>query len=165
MCGGRPAGSARHPETDYNNFAPRAGFAWKAPKSIVVRGGAGIFFAQDEGFGVSQRMTNNPPFVGFGGYAIVSDQLNISSTIPLNAKLPSRPAPPDPATYKFDPKATAQIRSWPLRYTLPYVEQWNLSVQKELAKNFVWEVGYVGNHGVKLYGAYEGNQPVPAPDR
>ena len=160
------AGDSRVPRTiqstDHNNFAPRIGFAWKAPKSMVLRGGAGIFYAQDEGFGVSQRMTNNPPFVGFGGYAIVSDQLNISSTIPLSGQLPARPAPIDPTAYKFDPKATAQVRSWPLRYTIPYVEQWNLSIQKGLAKNFVWEVGYVGNHGVKLYGAYEGNQPVPA---
>ncbi|MEP7362314.1 MAG: TonB-dependent receptor [Acidobacteriota bacterium] len=161
------AGDSRVPRaiqsTDRNNLAPRVGFAWKAPKGIVVRGGAGIFFAQDEGFGVSQRMTNNPPFVGFGGYAVVSDQLNVSSTIPLSQALPSRPAPPDPASYKFDPKATVAIRSWPLRYTIPYVEQWNFSLQKELAKDFVWEVGYVGNHGVKLYGAYEGNQPVPGP--
>ena len=91
--------------TDHNNFAPRVGFAWKAPKSIVVRGGVGLFFAQDEGFGVSQRMTNNPPFVGFGGYAIVSDQLNISSTIPLSAKLAcasraARPARPTISTLR-----------------------------------------------------------------
>jgi outer membrane receptor protein involved in Fe transport len=161
------AGDSRVPRsiqsTDRNNFAPRIGFAWKAPKSTVVRGGFGIFYAQDEGFGVSQRMTNNPPFVGFGGYAIVSDQLNIASTIPLSGSLPARPAAPDPATYKFDPRSTVQIRSWPLRYTIPYVEQWNLSVQKELTHNLVWEIGYVGNHGVKLYGAYEGNQPVPGP--
>lgn len=161
------AGDPRVPRTiqstDKNNFAPRVGFAWKGPKSTVVRSGFGIFYAQDEGFGVSQRMTNNPPFVGFGGYAIVSDQLNIASTIPLSSPLPSRPAAPDPATYKFDPKSTVQIRSWPMRYTIPYVEQWNLNVQKELARNFVWEIGYVGNHGVKLYGAYEGNQPDPGP--
>ena len=159
------AGDSRVPRaiqsTDYNNFAPRIGFAWKAPKVYRSPRRRRHLFAQDEGFGVSQRMTNNPPFVGFGGYSIVSDQLNVSSTIPLSGKLPARPSPPDPATYKFDPKATAQIRSWPLRYTIPYVEQWNLSLQKEVAKNIVWEVGYVGNHGVKLYGAYEGNQPVP----
>ncbi|MBI3697776.1 MAG: TonB-dependent receptor, partial [Acidobacteria bacterium] len=154
------AGDPRVPRslqtTDYNNFAPRFGFAWKGPKATVVRGGFGLFYAQDEGFGVSQRPTNNAPFVGFGGYAVVSDQLNISSTIPFSQPLPARPAAPDPKAYKFDPKATVQIRSWPLRYTIPYVEQWNLSVQKELARNFVWEIGYVGNHGVKLYGAYEG---------
>ncbi|MBI4910673.1 MAG: TonB-dependent receptor [Acidobacteria bacterium] len=161
------AGDSRVPRaiqsTDRNNFAPRLGFAYKGPRSTVIRGGAGIFYAQDEGFGVSQRMTNNPPFVGFGGYSIVSDQLNISSTIPLNQALPARPSAPDPKTYKLDPRNTAAIRSWPLRYTIPYVQQWNLNIQKEIVKNVVWEIGYVGNHGVKLYGAYEGNQPTPGP--
>ncbi len=160
------AGDKRLPralqKTDYNNIAPRAGFAYKARGATVIRGGFGIFFAQDEGFGVSQRMTNNPPFVGFGGFSVVSDQLNISSTIPLSSKLPARATAIDPATYKLDPRNTAQIRSWSTRFTIPYVEQWNLNIQKEITKNLVFEVGYVGNHGVKLYGAYEGNQPLPA---
>jgi hypothetical protein len=161
------AGDARLPRalqnTAHNNFAPRLGFAWKGPARFVIRAGAGIFFAQDEGFGVSQRMTNNPPFVGFGGYSLVSDQLNISSTIPLSGTLPARPAPIDPAAFKFDPKALTQIRSWGRRFTIPYVAQWNLSLQRQLTGNLVWEIAYVGNHGVKLYGAYEGNQPVPGP--
>jgi hypothetical protein len=161
------AGDSRVPRalqsTAHNNFAPRLGFAWKGPARTVIRSGAGIFFAQDEGFGVSQRMTNNPPFVGFGGYSLVSDQLNISSTIPLSGALPARPAPPDPAAFKFDPKALTQIRSWGRRFTIPYVAQWNLSIQRELTRNLLWEVAYVGNHGTKLYGAYEGNQPVPGP--
>ncbi|HET8549318.1 MAG TPA: carboxypeptidase regulatory-like domain-containing protein [Bryobacteraceae bacterium] len=159
------AGDSRVPRalahTDRNNWAPRIGFAWKAPEALVVRGGFGIFFAQDEGFGVSQRPTNNPPFVGFGGFNVTSDQLNISSTIPLSSALPARPAPADPSAYRLSGANTVQIRSWPERLTIPYVEQWNLSVQKELRRNLVWEVNYVGNHGVKLYGAYEGNQPAP----
>jgi hypothetical protein len=161
------AGDPRFPRAlqslDRNNWAPRVGFAWRAARSFVVRGGTGIFFGQDEGFGVSQRMTNNPPFVGFGGYNIVSDQLNPSSTIPLSGNLPPRPAPIDPSDYTLPPSNTAQIRSWPTRNTMPYVAQWNLSIQKELTRDLIWEVNYVGNSGVKLYGAYEGNQPLPGP--
>lgn len=161
------AGDSRSPlaleTTDKNNWAPRVGFAWKAPASTVVRGGFGVFFAQDEGFGVSQRPTNNPPFVGFGAFNVTSDQVNISSTIPLSSALPARSTSVNYASYKLAPSNTAQIRSWPERLTIPYVEQWNLSVQKELRKNLAWEVNYVGNHGVKLYGAYEGNQPAPGP--
>jgi hypothetical protein len=162
------AGDSRRPrslqDTDYNNFAPRFGFAWRTPmRGLVLRGGAGIFFGQDEGFGVSQRTTNNPPFVGFGGFNVTSDQINISSTIPLSSPLPPRPAPPDPATFQFDRNGTVQLRSWTNRYTLPYIEQWTLSVQKELMQGLLWEVNYVGNHGVKLWGVYEGNQPVPGP--
>ncbi len=161
------AGDSRLPRslqyTDKNNWAPRVGVAWKAPFAVVVRGGFGIFFAQDEAFGVSQRLTNNPPWVGVGGTALVSDQTNISSTIPLSGSLPATPPGQTAANFVFNPKSTVQIRSWPTRYTLPYVQQWNLSVQKQLRGNLVWEVNYVGNHGVKLYGAYEGNQPVPGP--
>jgi len=39
----------------------------------------------------------------------------------------------------------------------------NLTIQRELTRDLVWEIAYVGNHGVKLYGAYEGNQPFPGP--
>lgn len=160
------AGDGRFPRAlataDRNNIAPRFGFAWRTPApGLVLRGGAGIFFAQDEAFGVSQRITNNPPFVGFGGFNLVSDQLNISSTIPLSGALPARPAAIDPAAYRFDPRATAQIRSWPSRFTIPYVTQWNLSLQKELGKNLVWEMNYVGNRSNGLWGAFEGNQPFP----
>ncbi|MCS7023437.1 MAG: TonB-dependent receptor [Bryobacteraceae bacterium] len=161
------AGDSRLPRAlqtlDRNNFAPRFGLAWRAPRALVVRAGYGVFFAQDEGFGVSQRMTNNPPFVGFGGYNIISDQTFLTSTISLSGTLPARPAPIDPSNYRLDPRGTVQVRSWPTRNTIPYVQQWSLSLQKELARNLVWEVNYVGNLGTKLYGAYEGNQPVPGP--
>lgn len=160
------AGDSRLPrslmDADTNNIAPRLGFAWRPPvKGTVVRGGAGIFFAQDEAVGVSQRITNNPPFVGFGGLGLVSDQVNISSTIPLSSPLPARPPEANPSAFKLDPTSTVQIRSWPTRFTLPYVAQWNLSIQKELGKSMVFEVNYVGSRGIKLFGAYEGNQPLP----
>ncbi|MEZ5400313.1 MAG: carboxypeptidase regulatory-like domain-containing protein [Bryobacteraceae bacterium] len=162
------AGDGRRPRslqyTDYNNLAPRFGFAWRTPAAgLVLRGGYGIFFGQDEGFGVSQRTTNNPPFVGFGGFNVTSDQLNIASTIPLSSPLPARPAPIDPASFQFDPNSTVQLRSWTNRFTLPYIQQWTLSLQKEIVPGTLWELNYVGNHGLKLWGVYQGNQPVPGP--
>jgi Carboxypeptidase regulatory-like domain/TonB dependent receptor len=41
----------------------------------------------------------------------------------------------------------------------PYVETWTLSIQHALASNLVLDVAYVGNHGVKLLGRHEDNQP------
>ncbi len=80
----------------------------------------------------------------------------------MSAGLPARAAPPKPSEFKFNPRDTVQLRSWLERFTIPYVQQWTLSVQKELRGGLLWEINYVGSHGVKLWGVYEGNQPAPA---
>jgi hypothetical protein len=41
----------------------------------------------------------------------------------------------------------------------PYVETWTLSIQHSIASGLVLDVAYVGNHGVKLLGRHEDNQP------
>ena len=50
--------------------------------------------------------------------------------------------------------------SWSGRYTTPYVQEWNFSIQKQLPWQMVWETSYVGNKGTSLWGQYEGNQPL-----
>src|SRR5438067_7677791 len=40
----------------------------------------------------------------------------------------------------------------------PSVHEWNLSIQRELPKRFIAEVGYVGKRGKHLYRAYDLNQ-------
>ena len=150
-------------ETDTNNIAPRFGFAYRLKDDLVVRGGYGIFYGQDEGTGVNRRMTNNPPFFGFGGINLPSDRLFPESTFSLSGGLPARPAPIDPQDFVLDPRATANLRSWAPTLDMPYIQQWNLSIQKQLPGNMMWEVNYVGNHGLNLYASYQGNQPLPGP--
>src|SRR5207302_7126806 len=43
----------------------------------------------------------------------------------------------------------------------PYVETWTLDLQRALGNNLSVDIGYVGNHGVKLIGAVDMNQPTP----
>jgi hypothetical protein len=42
----------------------------------------------------------------------------------------------------------------------PYVNNWNLDIQRAITNNLSIDVGYVGNHGAKLYGKLNINQPV-----
>lgn len=161
------AGDSRLPRSlvsgDGNNVAPRVGLAWRVPNAgdLVVRSSYGIFFAQDQGTGVTNRMTSNPPFYGYGSQTINSDQLNPSTGFVLNssATIP-RPAPINPASFTLVPSATAQLVSWPSNTKTPYVQQWNFSVQKTLPWSMLAEINYVGNHGVQFLGLGEGNQPV-----
>ena len=107
-----------------------------------------------------RRMTNNPPFVGFGGYTINSDQLNVSSTIPLSGALPARTPAPTPDAFKLDPLATATLISWQQHYRTGYVQQWIFSLQKELIRDSLLEVNYVGNHAIGLGATYPANNPA-----
>lgn len=148
---------------DRNNIAPRLGFAYRIPgaKDMTVRGSYGIFYAQDEGTGVTNRMTSNPPFFGYGSTTISSDQLNPATGFVLSssASIP-RPSPIPVSSYKLIPSATAALVSWREHFQTAYVQQWSLSVQKQLLWGVLVEVNYVGNHGSQLLGLGQGNQPT-----
>jgi hypothetical protein len=161
------AGNSSRPRSlvygDTNNWAPRGGIAWRVPhiKDMVIRSSFGIFYAQDQGTGVTNRMTSNPPFFGFGAQTISSDQLFPSTGFVLNTGASiARPPSIDPASFKLSPTATATLVSWPTYPKTPYVEQWNFSVEKTLPWSMVAELNYVGNHGVQIFGIGEGNQPL-----
>jgi hypothetical protein len=42
----------------------------------------------------------------------------------------------------------------------PYVQNYNLNLQRELARNVVLQVGYVGSRGTKLFRYRDINQPL-----
>lgn len=62
-------------------------------------------------------------------------------------------APPPCEVYGVDPN----IRT-------PYVESWNLDIQHAISNNLSIDVAYVGNHGAKLLGKLNVNQPPPFSD-
>jgi hypothetical protein len=74
---------------------------------------------------------------------------NLSQGFPLDAL-----SNPDlPSLFSIDPK-----------FSNPYVQHWQFSVQRELGWNSVWEVAYAGSKGTKLYEFRDANQPVATSD-
>jgi hypothetical protein len=138
--------------TDYNNLAPRFGFAYQATPQTVVRSAFGIFYGRDENLGPAARLTNNPPFFVRTDY--VSDQINpiivLAQGFPSNALDPARVVSPT-------------VISYPGNYPLPYVMQWNFTVQRQLPAKILLEVGYVGSGARRLYYANSPNTPLPGP--
>ena len=161
------AGDPRYPRslvtTSKLGFAPRVGFAYRVPKvsNLVVRGSFGIFYAQDNGLGVSAFLTANPPFYSYGGLSIMSDQENPSSGFEVvpGATI-TTPAPIPANQFTLVPKATTALQSWGTHMTTPYVQEWNLTVEKQLPWKMAWETTYVGNSAVHNWVNLPGNQPL-----
>ncbi|WP_263377844.1 TonB-dependent receptor [Granulicella paludicola] len=149
--------------TDTNNIAPRVGLAYRVPhvKDMTVRSSYGIFYAQDQGSGITSRLSNNPPYNNYGAINQSSDQINTSTAFYLSAtQTIPRPVPVTPASFVLLPTYTGGLTSWNTHMRTGYVQEWSLSVQKQLPSNMLVEVNYVGNHAIHLLGASNVNQPL-----
>ncbi len=140
--------------TDLNNFAPRIGFAytpWNDNKT-VLRGGYGIFYDLQANQNDTELAFN--PTGLFGSQFILvpnsstTPAIQLSSGFPASLPFPSLSHPSGRASAAFFNNRTT------------YIEEWNLNVQRQLAKDMVLQIAYVGTHGVKLAYLRNLNQPI-----
>ena len=144
---------------DHNNFAPRLGFAYSATSKFVIRSGAGLFFARrEQNVGVTQIAANipNTPAVLF---PVVSASATLTPPVTINTPL---------QVGQTDPNFTGITAANPVSFNtrtpdftnvpVPYVAQWNLSLEYALQQNLMVEVSYSGTKGTKLISRQNLNQ-------
>lgn len=138
---------------DLNNFSPRIGFAWDldGKGKTVVRGGWGFFydaFSQDFFVGQLPFNTFNPgPAYNPVGPAPVLFSFSTVDVI-------------QPGVPVFTDFLDSDVFAVDRNLRTPYVQNFNLNVQRELVKNAVAQIGYVGSVGTKLFRYRDINQPV-----
>ncbi|MGH9395750.1 MAG: carboxypeptidase regulatory-like domain-containing protein [Terriglobia bacterium] len=138
----------RTPEIPFNlAFAPRIGIAYTVTPNTVIRTGYGIFF--DQAF-----------YPGWGGGS-GADGFQLSPTFSsslggLNAAFLLQNGFPQNFTHPPDISNTYDNGQYPGLYRpftgnrLPYSQQWNFTVEHSFTNNFYVNVGYVGNHAIRL---------------
>src|SRR5438552_3502236 len=112
------------------NPAPRIGFVVSPAGhgKLAIRGGYGIFFEHTNGNeGNTESLEGSAPMV------LTATQSNIDGYTSIGGS---------GATLPFFPLTVVSI---PNKAVWPYVQQWNLNVQKELPSHFVLSVAYVGS--------------------
>ena len=124
---------------DKNNLGPRLGFAYAVDPKTVVRGGFGIAYIHFHRAGGGNLLPINGPQVIT---AVVSQSNPLDPTFrttqagyPTDLTNPSR----------FNP-LVANITYVPRDNKTTSIQSWFLSVQRELVKNVVVDLAYVGNH-------------------
>jgi hypothetical protein len=128
------------------NPAPRIGFAFdpKGDGKMSIRGGYGIFYEHTNGNeGNSESLEGSAPLV------LAATQSNIVGYGNVGAGAGAVP---------LFPLTVVEI---PGKAQWPYVQQWNLSVQKEVPAHFVLSAAYVGSKGTHLTLLSNGNQLHP----
>jgi hypothetical protein len=140
---------------DTNNFAPRLGLAYQLDSKTVIRAGSGIFYGRDENLGIARRLPDNPPFVSasiFTGSATVP-------AFPLQVGFPANAL----ALAATGFNANTTVNSFPFNFPMPYVEQWNVNIERQIPLNFVAQIGYTGSAAKKLTAVVNLNQAFPGP--
>jgi Carboxypeptidase regulatory-like domain/TonB-dependent Receptor Plug Domain len=141
---------------DLNNFGPRLGISWSPRGRWVVRAAYGIYYDYTPqnnlianyttSAGVATNpvpsLANSPYFVGAQNFN--SAVWNGTATGPVFTPVP---AGTPQSIFVTDP----DLRT-------PYVQSWNLNIQRELSQRFAFEIGYVGSKGTRLTRLYDANQ-------
>ena len=122
-------------------FAPRLGLALRLPKQTVLRAGFGMNYSVGEYATFARTMAHQPPFANeqTNNVALSADGVGpplCAQTTPSTCFTLAEgfPAPDTTGNYSLDP-----------HYHLPYVQVWNLDVQKTLRWGVVLNVGYNGS--------------------
>lgn len=139
-------------------LAPRFGFAYSPNSRTVVRGGTAMIYNPVESADIHQTNNNaigfsaTNTFASSGPYAAFQFNQGPSSLIaPIGAA-------GGPTAYRGQSVYFQEHNT-----TVPYVLQWNLTVQRALPGQWTVSAGYVGSHGVRLIGAnYAYNQLDPS---
>jgi hypothetical protein len=142
-------------DPDYNNFAPRLGFAYNLLDKTVLRGGYGIGYVHFNRIGSADLLATNFPQI-------------TRANVTQSAALP-RCTGTVFAEGCFRPTQDGYPTGLPNNVVLfvprdsptGYIQNWQLSVQRELPGNMLLDVAYVGNHALKLLLLADYNQARP----
>jgi len=173
-------------QTYYRSFAPRIGLAWSpgwsdgtlgklfgGPGKSSIRVGWGIFYNPIEQL-VLEQFSAEPPYGGsntlfstlfntpfefaYGGTGGIVTDGSLPAPNPFGGRLsPPRGSNVDWSQFRpilmfgeFQPNLRSQ-----------YSEQYNLTIQRELAKDLIFQIGYVGTQGHRLLLSHDLNAGNP----
>jgi hypothetical protein len=160
-----PGVSANLKGDDYHSFGPAVGYSWNLPwfgkGKTVVRSGYGISYEGSlRNFITVDETLGTMPGMGLysssqTGVNYVPAAFTTMSTVTLPIPFPPGTATHAPFTVQTTDR-TLTINTY--NHVNPYTQNWNLEIQREVARNTTVEVRYIGTKGSRLWGIINLNQ-------
>jgi Carboxypeptidase regulatory-like domain len=163
--------------TRYNNFGPRLGLAYSpgfsdgvlgkifgGPGKTSIRAAFGMYYTSVEDLNLFYEVADAP----FGLYwtspvsVMFNEPFRVRATgASLGQRFPfTAPIPGDPANKTLDFSIYEPMNFFPgydIHNKIPYAEHFNLSMERELSKNTVLTLAYVGTEGHRLITQFDAN--------
>lgn len=134
-------------DIDLNNFAPRVGLAWQPAflRRTTIRAGAGTYYPAENA--IYELFAITAP-----GVAIVQSITNQSSVTPTYVLgqnvFPAMTQVKITQEFADNIKGTLFNLDTNLRTT--YINQWSFAIQRDLTRNMIAEIDYIGTQSRKL---------------
>ena len=168
--------------TRFNNFAPRIGLAYSpdfhdgflekltgGPGKTSIRAAYGIYYTSIEDLNLFYEVGDAP----YGLYWVSPEPVMFDQPFQTRSNGASQvqrfpftfPTPNSAANKTLDYSVYLPISNSPgysPNNRLPYAEDYNFTIQRELSKSMVLTLGYVGTQGHKLIAQYAANPGNPA---
>jgi hypothetical protein len=155
----------RQAPTDKNNFGPRIGFAYNVAEKTVVRAAYGIYYSPS-----ALQAAGHTGTAGMIGFRTAS-----SMVVSLDGRTPIAFLDnPFPNGFNLPPGKSLGAatnlglgigESVIIESASPYIQQWNLNLQRELPGNIVFEVAYIGSKGTRLLAGESGVTQSQLPEQ
>lgn len=131
---------------DRNNFQPRIGFAYQLNPKTAIRGGFGIY---NELVGTSRQQAL---LTGFSGQTELVPSLDNGQNFiaTLANPFPGGITRGAGAAGGLNTFLGQDIKFFNQRLVSPYVQRWQVSVQRQIGESIIFELGYVGSKGIQL---------------
>lgn len=173
-----PYGLNGNIDNNLHAFAPRLGIAYQVNPKTVVRMGYGRSFDMGVfGSNFGHTVTQNLPVLVNQGVSASNNRVNNGLPSGVNdSYFPAFNLSQGPPVYTFPtiptngvlplggPGNNVQPRMRPTSQTLPTLDAWNVTVQRQITRTMTAEVAYVANKGTHVFAgngpAYDANQPA-----
>jgi hypothetical protein len=151
-------------DTGIGFFAPRVGTAYRLNDKTVIRSGFGLTVDPDSMRYLrdSFPMDLAPNYASTGTGTIAVDPSNGNAAMPLTYGIPIPVVPNYSSGFASLPVSQGTNSVWQ-NFRRGYIESWNLFVQRDLGKQFVANLGYVGNLFVREQAGVSPYNAAPLP--